>query len=503
MVSNDPNPDGSQTLAPAHGQLDGTLVRGIAWTAGMKWGAQVFSWASTLIVARLLSPDDYGVVGMATVYLGLVNLISEFGVGTTVITLKNLDDHEIAQLNGFAVLLGLAGFTLSCAIAVPLGMFFKSPRLPWVVVAMSTTFIISSFQSVPAALLQRDLQFKLVSVIDGVKSFSMAFVAVIFAAAGFRYWTLVLAALVSAIVGTAAILSKRRHRISLPRPGKLSHVLRFSWHVIAGRVSWYTYSNADFVVSGKLLGQEALGSYTVAWNLATVPVEKITGVLNSVTPALYSAVQKDTAALRRYMLVLLESVGLLTLPLSIGIGLVSREFVLTFLGSKWSPAILPLMFLGFYASVRSLIPIIWSIMNVVGDSAFAMKAAMCLAVVLPTAFVIGSHWGNAGIAAAWMIGFPIVAIPATSRVFRRIDLPWSGFFRVMGPAIIGCVAMGIAVVGIKAILPLHYRMPLRLGLLVVSGAFAYILVAGGLSYPRRHALRRAIGMLRNSRASAA
>src|SRR5206468_10382927 len=171
------------------------------------------------------------------------NLCSEFGVGTTVITLRDLPEEDVAQLNGFAVLLGVAGFALSCAAAVPLGIFFKSPRLPWVVVAMSTTFIISSFQSVPAALLQKDLKFKLISVIDGVKAFAMAVVAVVFAVAGFRYWTLVIAGIASSVVGTALVLSKRRHRIALPRPSTLSHVLRFSWHVITGRISWYTYSN--------------------------------------------------------------------------------------------------------------------------------------------------------------------------------------------------------------------------------------------------------------------
>src|SRR5579862_7815041 len=155
--------------APAHSHLDGHLVRGIAWTAGMKWSAQVLSWASTLIVARILDPNDYGLVGMATVYLGLANLISEFGVGTTVVTLRDLDDEDVAQLNGFAVLLGLAGFVLSCLLAIPLGMFFNSPRLPWVVLAMSTTFIISSFQAVPLGLLQRDLRFKVVSIIDAAK----------------------------------------------------------------------------------------------------------------------------------------------------------------------------------------------------------------------------------------------------------------------------------------------------------------------------------------------
>jgi PST family polysaccharide transporter len=487
-----PNP-----APPAHAHLDGALVRGLAWTAGMKWGAQIFSWASTLIVARLLNPEDYGLVGMATVYLGFANLISEFGVGTTVITLRDMSEDDVAQLNGFAILLGLVGFALSCIGAVPLGLFFKSPRLPWVIVAMSITFIISSFQSVPAALLQRDLRFKLISVIDGAKGFAMALVAVFFAAVGFRYWALVLAGVASSVVGTSLVLARRRHRIALPRPSKLRHVLTFSWHIIAGRVSWYTYSNADFVVSGRILGPEALGSYTVAWNLATVPVEKITGVLNSVTPALYSAVQKDHAALRRYMLTLVEGIGLVTLPLSVGIGLVSREFVLVFLGTKWAAAILPLMFLGFYASIRSLVPIIWAVLNVVGDSAFGMKASMVMAVVLPVSFLIGSHWGNAGIAAAWVIGFPLVAVPVTARVLKKIDMQWSEFFRVLTPSVTGCLMMAASVLGLKDVLPEQYAMPLRLAVFVSAGALTYVVVAGSLSYSRRHALKRALNLLRN------
>ena len=489
----------SNPAPPSHPNLDGTLVRGLAWTAGMKWSAQVVSWASTLIVARLLTPEDYGIVGMATVYLGLANLISEFGVGTTVITLRDLSEDDVAQLNGFAVLLGVAGFLISCAAAVPLGIFFKSPQLPWVVIAMSTTFLISAFQSVPTALLQKELQFKLVSMIDGARAFTVAIVAVIFALAGMRYWTLVIAGIASVIMGTGLALANRRHRIALPRPRTLRHVLTFSGHVITGRVSWYTYSNSDFVVSGRLLGEQALGAYTVAWNLATVPVEKITGILNSVTPALYSAVQKDKAALRRYMLTLVEGVGLITLPLAVGLALVSREFVLVFLGKKWEAAIVPLMFLAFYASVRSLIPIIWAILNVVGDSAYNMWSSICMAIVLPCAFIVGSHWGNAGIAAAWMIGFPIVAVPVSARVFKKIELGWGEFLRVLMPAITGCIMMSVAVMSIKHAVLARFSLPLQLAVLVLVGALSYCLVAGALSYPRRHALRRAIGMLRNRR----
>src|SRR5438105_3774100 len=90
--------------------LDRSLLHGLAWTSAAKWAGQLLAWASTLIVARLLSPADYGLVGMAAVFLGLITLVSEFGLGTTVITLRRLTDHEVAQLNGLAVLVGLCGF---------------------------------------------------------------------------------------------------------------------------------------------------------------------------------------------------------------------------------------------------------------------------------------------------------------------------------------------------------------------------------------------------------
>lgn len=125
-----------------------------------------------------------------------------------------------------------------------------------------------------------------------------------------------------------------------------------------------------------------------------------------------------------------------------------------------------------------------------------------MALVMPCAFVLGSHWGNAGIAAAWMIGFPIVGIPVTARVFRRIEMPWTEFFRVLMPSITGCLLMAAAVLGLKDLLPARFSMGLRLALFVLAGAITYIVVAGSLSYSRRHALKKAIDLLRNRGAAA-
>ena len=109
--------------------LDRSLLHGLAWTSAAKWGSQVLAWASTLIVARMLTPEDYGLVGMASIYLGLVTMLSEFGLGATVMALRDLTEEQTAQLHGFAILFGLGGFALSCLMAWPLGAFFHSTEL--------------------------------------------------------------------------------------------------------------------------------------------------------------------------------------------------------------------------------------------------------------------------------------------------------------------------------------------------------------------------------------
>src|SRR6266699_3786534 len=103
--------------------LDRSLLRGVAWTAAAKWASQALSWLSWLIVARLLTPEDYGLVGMAAIYLGLITLVAEFGLGTAVLAVRELSAAQINQLNGLAVLLGLASLAASCAVAIPLGRF--------------------------------------------------------------------------------------------------------------------------------------------------------------------------------------------------------------------------------------------------------------------------------------------------------------------------------------------------------------------------------------------
>ena len=192
-----------------------------------------------MVVARLLLPSDYGLVGMAAIYINLFTLFSEFGIGTAVVTLQDLSEHQVAQLNTVSVLTGLLGFLISAAAAVPLGKFFRAPNLPLVVVVLSCGFVVSGVRTVPYSLLQKELRFKLLAIIEGMQGVVQAAVTLVLAFLGFGYWALVLGILSFSVTptclycfgGSKASLFRDGRRFT----GRFTTAVTFWWGDYHGR----------------------------------------------------------------------------------------------------------------------------------------------------------------------------------------------------------------------------------------------------------------------------
>jgi teichuronic acid exporter len=457
--------------------LDQSLIKGMFWTGLVKWSSQIVSWVTTIVVARLLRPEDYGLVGMAGTFIGLVALLNEFGVGITIVSLRDLNQRVVAQLNSLSVVLGAAGFLLSCAAAVPLGAFYGTPDVAWVVVALAGGFLFTGFRTVPGALLQKELRFRVLAVIDGLQVFIQAAFMVLMAALGFGYWTLVVGGLVGTLSGTIATLIVRTHSFAMPSMSSLKEAVTFSWHIVLARLSGCIQSNADSVIAGKVLGQTALGFYGMALSLAMVPVEKIAAVVNQVTTSLFAAVQKDTAALRRYFLSLTEGFSLIIFPATVGIALVAEEFVLLVLGEKWSGVVPPLEVLAFYAAFRAIQTIPPQILFVTGGSRLGMWNALGVAIVLPVTFYLLSAWGTRGIALAWLIVHPLAATQTNWFVFKKIDVTVGQYLAALRPAMIGCLCMVAAVIFVKEAMPAAWPVGMKFAVEVTAGAAVYALTA--------------------------
>jgi O-antigen/teichoic acid export membrane protein len=472
--------------------LDRALIHGLAWTGGVKWASQVFSWAATLLVARLLSPEDYGLVGMAGVYLAFVWLISEFGIGASVVTLRALPSGHIAQLNSLAVLLGFFGFALSCAAAQPIALFFEAPDLNAVVIAMSVTFAVTGLRTVPQAMLQRDLRFKRLAFIDGVQALVVAVASIGFAVAGFRYWALVISILLSVLLSTVLTILSSPQPFALPRLRVLRPSLEFGGHVILQRLAYFTYSNADFLIAGKLLGTAALGAYSFALGLANLPMEKVAALVSQVTPTIFATAQVDRAALRRYFLALTEGVALISFPMTLGLALVAEDLVPLALGEKWTEMIPPLTLLALYASVRSISTLLPPILNVTGDASFVARISILAALVLPVGFYLGSRWGTTGLAAASMVGFPVMFLPLYRRVAARIEFGATDYFRALWPALSASLLMAVAVLLLKWTLAKEIPEGIRFAAQVTSGAAVYSFVVFTLHRGRLRAFIRSM-----------
>ena len=465
-----------EAVAPE--RLGAAFARGVAWSAVARTLSQTIAWASTLYVARYLSASDYGLFGLAMLYLAFLQLVADLGLGTAVLANRHLTDEDLPQINGLARLGGLAGTLLVIVTSPLLGIFFRAPQLPILLVALSPTFFVNSFRTVPQTLLQREFRFKWLAILDATQGIMLAALNITLARAGFGYWTLAIAALVSSVVNTAVVVARRPVPAAWPSLARLRTTLSFSTQVVLQRVAWYISSNADFVVAGRVLGQSSAGEYMLAWNFANAPLERVGNLILAVSPSVLGAARGNLAALRKHVLQATQMIAWVVFPMCVGMALVARPFITHFLGIQWAPSVVPMQMLAAYTAVRSLVPLFGQLLLVVNEEHYATRLMFINIVVMTTAFLIGASVGSVnGIAVAYLIAHPFVASAYVARALERIEYPKAEFFRegILPPLICTLVmAAGVTVVARLAV-----GMPLGVGLLaqIIAGVVSYTAIA--------------------------
>ena len=454
-------------------KMDHSLARSLAWRAAADWTSQILTWASLLIVVRLLTPADFGIVGMAVVLVPYLRFITDFGIPRTVVTLRDLTENQLAQLQSVTAILSLVCFGFACLLAKPVELFFRSPGLAPVVIVSCIAVLPQGMRAVSDGLLARDMQFPVLALYEATRSIVAAIVTLAMAYMGYGYWALVWGNVIGTAVRCALVIRRQPVHFAKPVLNDIREPLKFGWHVLVSIVALNSYERLDNVTAGRVLGRSALGIYAMAWNLAYVPLEKVTSLVTIVLPSYFAALQHDFVALRRYVRTLTEGLALATFPTTIGLGLVARELIPLALGKKWVGVIAPLEVLSIFVAIRSIVPVLSRVLTAIGNPRFVMwndLAALCF---LPVAFYIGSRWGVTGIAYGWVVGYPFVAIPLCIKTFKTIGMTFREYFQALRPALDGTIAMVLLVVAIKVAVPHTIPLIARLILEVAVGAIAY------------------------------
>lgn len=453
--------------------LDRSFVNSIAWSAIAKWGAQIASWSSTIFVARLLSPDDYGIIGLAAIFLGVAQILNELGIGTTILIHRDLNNEQISQLNGLAVLMGTATTLITVLVAPAMGAFFTNTEVPNVLRALSLILLFGGFRSVPRAVMQRDLRFKQTALIEGIASVAGAASALALAFAGGKYWALVGSQLVMGFLNMAQILWVNPLQLTMPKLRTIRSAFVFSNRVLAERLSWHIYANAPHFLLGKIHGATALGLYSFSWNLMGTALDRLATLVNGVTPAYLSNMKDNREGLQRLTCGISEILTIILFPVTAGIALVAPEAVPLVFGTKWLPAVPVVQVLAGYCMLETLRPVLIATLLNVGESQFVMWVGLVSAVVFPIGFYLASPFGVTAIAAVWLPLHPFVLAAMLLRLFSLGTISPRIYFRALSPAVQGTLIMALVVLVLKNMASGNFLRGQLLALLILAGAVAY------------------------------
>jgi teichuronic acid exporter len=459
---------------PRLANLAQTVFSALAWHGIGQLASQAISWASTLIVIRLLDPGDYGLLAMAMAFFSFVTLASDLGIGSAIVQAQTLTSAQVRQIHGYVLLFNGAAWLVTFFGAGLIATFFREPRLVAVLQTLSLSLLMLSFYIVPQSLLMRDLAYREKARVDLAAACISPIVTLGLAVAHMGVWSLVLGALAGHVVKVFGYNRAKPGHLTpgIPRPDA-TILLRFGALITVDRVLWWLYSSIDVIIAGRLLGKEILGFYSIALTLASLPIDKVMPTLVQVSFSTFSRIQEDRARLQRNLLRAFRVSVLFVVPVSWGMAVLADDAILLFFGQKWAQVTLP------FPMICAVLPLraIWSLL---APALFAidrtrvnivnMAIALC---GMSLAFGIGANLGLVGLGWAWLLGFPPIVVITTLVALRALDISAVAVFQAIWRSLLSGLVMTGAAVGVQRSLPSDVNAVVALLLSAGAGALAY------------------------------
>jgi PST family polysaccharide transporter len=401
---------------------------------------------SLMIVARLLDPKDFGLVGMVTAFTGVLYLFRDFGLSSAAVQRATVTDEQMSTLFWINMLVGALLGLLAVAMAPVIAAFYHEPRLVWVTVVLAAGFLFNAAGVQHSALLQRQMRFTALAVIGVISLIVGTAIAVGGAKAGYGYWALVamtVAAPLTTTIGfwlaTAWIPGKPRRRSGI------RSLMRFGGTVTLNGLVAYVAYNLEKVLLGRFWGVDAIGIYGRAYQLVNIPTDNLNAAVGEVAFSALSRVQDDPSRLKRYFLKGYSIVLSLTIPITIVCTLFADDVILVFLGPKWKEAAAIFRLLAPTILIFALInPLGWLLYSL-GLVERSLKIAFVFAPLIIAGYLIGLPYGPKGVAFAysavmmlWVIPHILLCIHGTVISFQDILLA------VSRPLASGIAAAGLA-----------------------------------------------------------
>lgn len=397
----------------------------------------VLRMAGMLILARILSPADYGLLAMALVLLNFVQIFKDAGLSMATVQRRSVSRGQVSTLFWLNTLIGLLAAVLVMMVAPLLSWFFGRPELTAIAAVLSISIFVGALTNQHEALLWRHMRFQVLAFIQVSSLLANTAVAVGLALAGFRYWSLVAGVVVQSV--TAALLT---FYFCPWVPGKAERntgvrgMLAFGGHLTGFNIVNYFARNADNVLIGKFIGASALGLYSRAYQLLMMPLSQIRGPLDQVAMPALSSLLDEPGRYARYYRRLLEVSLLIMVPLVVICALEADFIIRLVLGPQWAGAAGVFRILALAGLVQTISTTRGLVMISSGRHSRFFYWGVFNSLLMVAAFAAGLSYGISGVAAAYTLANYIILFPSLAYCFHGTPVTMGMFLRSFYPSIL-------------------------------------------------------------------
>jgi O-antigen/teichoic acid export membrane protein len=448
---------------------------------------------STFVLARLLTPLDYGIASLGLLVVLVLQPLTDIGIAQALVRASE-DQMATRARTAFwlVVLLGLALYALVFVTADLVAALYRQPELAPMLRLICLSVPLYSLSRIPSALLERNLQFGRKGIPEMLSSLAYGVVAIWLAYLGYGFWSIAVASVLRSAIQTAGVIA-----ISRWRPGFIfdrevaRELINYARYLMAGSMLRLAYTNVDNALVGNVVGMTALGYYAMAYNLGNLVANQISDPLGRVAFPAYSRMLPDIKRTLSSALLMLRYTGLVITPITV-MGIVAVPFLVPLvLGEKWSPLIFSLQVMLIYGWERTLAPIHWALMLAADMGRESMRINLVsLVLALFAALPAARLYGFNGVAVVFTV-LELVRLFLMVQVDRaRLGLGWLQQISELWPSLAASLAAG----GLLAVLQLVFpptKVPLAAAELLVAGFsyLAFLLVTGRLNRAQLAGLR--------------
>ncbi len=454
------------------------LYSGLGSTVG-----KVINVVALFVVLKLITPEAFGIASIVLAIYAVVQAVTELGLGVAIVQAKNLTRREIDSLFWLSLVLTVVLYAIIFFSAPFASTFYDMPLLTPLIQVHGLIIIIFTFYLVPRNILKKDLQFKEIAIIDNLALFISSLIMLVLAYLGFGAWSIILGEVANRF--SQLVIAQFFHPY-WPKLqfnyNEIKEKVQFGLYATGSRLLYNLYSNADYLIVGRVFGAEAVGIYTLAFRVVNDTVKTLTSNLNEVAYPAFSKLQTELDRLKKYFFTIARGSLLLFSSVLIVVAVYIEDLLLLGGYDEWMDAVPLIHIFTAVALLRTISTLVPQLLNALGQARLNFYYSLSNVFIMPSAFIIGAQYGLLGIGWAWVIAYPLVVSVLFYFGSRELKLSFFSFLNkifsgvwILPLFLVFCLGFQALIVKIFADLPV---------LVPVFGILMSIVVAGFIFYKR-------------------